>query len=100
MLLGAVFVELTREAGDPEALDVSITGDPRVRWSVQAVPGIDAGTDGDTLDVSSGPATLRFGGLASRTLIVLALPAGPDDPDTRTNERFPFTLTLAEPGGG
>jgi hypothetical protein len=52
-------------------------------------------SDGEVLDVSGGPATLRFGEGPSRTLVVLALPAGPDDPDDRTAERFPFTLTVS-----
>jgi hypothetical protein len=94
MMLGAVFVELTREPDGPEALTVDVGGEPRVRWSVQAVPGLEPGTDGEVLDLSAGPATLRFGTMASRTLVVLALPAGPDDPDERTTDRFPIRLTL------
>jgi hypothetical protein len=94
MMLGAVFVELTREPDGPEALTVDVGGEPRVRWSVQAVPGLEPGTDGEVLDLSAGPATLRFGTMTSRTLVVLALPADPDDPDDRTTERFPIRLTL------
>ncbi|MBI5486364.1 MAG: hypothetical protein HY905_03440 [Deltaproteobacteria bacterium] len=95
MMLGAVFLEVARESDAPGSIAIDLKGDPRVHWSVQAVPGLTPDSDGDILDLSSGPATLRFGSLASRTLVILALPSGPDDPDDRSPERFPFTLTLS-----
>ncbi|MBI5502921.1 MAG: hypothetical protein HY907_21935 [Deltaproteobacteria bacterium] len=95
MMLGAVFLELAREADAPGSLAVDLKAGPGVRWSVQAVPGLAPDSDGDLLDVSAGPAILRFGALPSRTLVVLALPTGPDDPDDRSPQRFPFTLTLS-----
>jgi hypothetical protein len=96
MLLGVHYVTVYREGSAPAALEVTFAGDPAVGWSVQAVPGVEPGTDGEVLDVASGPATLRFGDLAERTLVILALPLGPDDPDDRTDDRFGYVITLEE----
>lgn len=96
MLLGTHYVTLYREGPTPAALQVTFDGDPAVAWSVQAVPGLAPLSDGDLLDTTAGPATLDFGDLAERTLVILALPLGADDPDDRTADRFGYTLTLAE----
>lgn len=94
MMLGAVYVEIAREEGDPARATIGLDGDPGAAWSVQAVPGLEPGVDGEELDLSSGEATLDLGALDARTLVVLALPLDAGDPDERTDERFPFTLTL------
>jgi hypothetical protein len=93
MALGTVYVDVTRQAGDPARMAVSLEGaDPSVTWVVQVVPG--AAGDGDLLDLSGGPRTVDVPG--PRTIIVTALPRGADaDPDRRTDARKPATLVIA-----
>jgi hypothetical protein len=99
MMLGVSYVTIARAAGGARTATVSLDLPAGPRWSVQAVPGIAEGSDGDTLDASAGPVTLDFGTLPERTLVVLALP--PDaaglDPESRTDARYPFTITVAAP---
>lgn len=96
MMLGSSYVEVFREAGDPDRVTIALEppAQPGMRWVVQAVPGIRLGQDGEVLDLSWGRATLSFGTARERTLILTALPTGPDDPDTRTDESFPVTLVI------
>ena len=94
MLLGAHYVELYLDEGDPTDFTLAFTGDPAVRWAVQVVPGLDQTSDGELLDLTTGTATLHFGTLGARTLIVLALPAGADDPEDRTSDRYSYSLSL------
>lgn len=97
MMLGVQYIQLYREPGDPTTATIQFDGDAAVAWSVQVVPGLMSGSDGDTLDVSAGPAALDFGGLDERTLIILALPLDADDPDTRTDARFAYSLQVKAP---
>jgi hypothetical protein len=60
------------------------------------VPGLTADSDGETLDLSSGPKPLRLAADQRRTLIVTVLPTGPYDPDLRGEERYPFSLILSD----
>lgn len=96
MMLGASFVTVARGEGGPEAARVAFEGAPGVRWSVQAVPGLTPESDHDDLDLSSGSSTLHFGDLGERTLVLLTLPpdAASADPESRTDARYPFTLTV------
>ncbi|WP_437281702.1 hypothetical protein WME90_14455 [Sorangium sp. So ce375] len=96
MLLGTSYIELSAGADTPRSLRVSLEApdDPRRRFVVQAVPGLTPGSDGEILDLSSGPAELELAADRKRTLVVTALPTGDYDPDSRGEERYPFTLIL------
>jgi hypothetical protein len=95
-LTGVEYLEVYREPGDPASLQLTFEGDEAARWVVQAVPGLEPGSDGEVLDLGDGTATLSFGELDARTLIVLPLPASPEDadPEARTQARFGYTLSL------
>jgi hypothetical protein len=88
MELGAQYVELSRPAGGPSSITVSLTGaSTEVAWSVQAVPG-------PTLDLSKGPAIVDAN--VTRTLVVTALPLhGAGDPATRSQLHHHATLVIA-----
>jgi hypothetical protein len=98
MMLGTSYIELKAGTGTPQALYVTLQAQlkPGVRFVVQAVPGLTADADGETLDLSSGPKQLRLTANQSRTLIVTAVPTGPYDPDLRTEDRHPFSIILSE----
>jgi hypothetical protein len=97
MLLGVQYIELTRESTDPALITVQFDGNTNVRWVVQVVPALSETDDGETLDLSTGSATLGFGTLNKRTLVILALPIGEDDPDDRTDTRYGYSITLKIP---
>jgi len=93
MTLGSAYLDLTRQAGDPGAITVGLAGaDTTVQWVVQVVPGAGA-SDGDILDLSSGPAAVDVTG--ARTLVITAVPRGTNDPDGRTSARRHATVTVA-----
>lgn len=96
MMLGSAYVDLVRAPGGADAVAISLAPRPdaRVRWVVQALPGLDSTSDGETLDLSSGPATVFFTAGGRRTIVITALPEPGDDPDERTGERFPVTLVI------
>jgi hypothetical protein len=89
MLLGTTYVEV--ESQTP-SFSLSFNGSAEVRWVVQALPGRQAGSDGDLLDVASDP--IRVEALGGRRVLALtALPLGDYDPDTRDDRRYPVTFT-------
>src|SRR6218665_1071326 len=96
MMLGSNYIELSAGAGAPEVLQVSLSAptDAGRRFVVQAVPGLTPDSDGETLDLSTGPKEVRLAADGKRTLIVTVLPTGAYDPDTRENTRYPFSLSL------
>jgi hypothetical protein len=98
MMLGTSYLALSAGANTPQAVYVSLEApsDARRRFVVQAVPGLTADSDGEILDLSSGPKQLKFAADQSRTLIVTALPTGPYDPDLRDEDRYPFAITLSD----
>jgi len=98
MMLGTSYIEVKGGTGTSRALYVSLQAPPQEgrRFVVQAVPGLTADSDGETLDLSSGPKPLRLAAGQHRTLIVTVLPAGPYDPDLRSEERYPFSLLLSD----
>jgi hypothetical protein len=98
MLLGTSYIELTEGASTPKTLYVSLQAPLNAgrRFVVQAVPGLTADSDGEVLDLSSGPKQLRLASDQRRTLIVTAIPTGPYDPDLRTEERYPFSIILSD----
>ena len=94
MMLGSSYLEISRGGGGTTPVDVSLASpDPGVIWVVQAVPGIGGG-DGDVVDVTGGPVPVELTPGGTRTLVLTALPAGPYDPDERTGDRYPVTITL------
>jgi hypothetical protein len=98
MMLGTSYLELSAGATTPQAVYVSIEApvDSTRRFVVQAVPGLTADSDGELLDLSSGPKQLRFAGEQRRTLIVTVMPTGPYDPDLRDEARYPFSIVLSD----
>ncbi|WP_335928986.1 hypothetical protein [Myxococcus xanthus] len=97
MMLGTSYLSLRTGASTPNALYVSLEApaDARRRFVVQAVPGLTPDSDGETLDLSSGPKPLHFTADSTRTLIVTVLPTGPYDPDLRDEDRYPFSIVLS-----
>lgn len=98
MMTGTVYLTVhRRNAGQTSfQLSLDIPPDPAVKWVVQAVPGIVAGSDGETVDVSSGAARVPFASDGTRTLIVTALPATASgfDPDFQTAFRYPVSVRI------
>ncbi len=93
MALGSAYIAL--ETGGPIEV-TSFSADPAVDWVVQVVPGATAGSDGETLNLSTGP--IRIDATAPRALIVTALPQPPEaDPDLRTDDLHSARLSFAGP---
>ncbi len=97
MMLGAVYVDLEAAPG-AGPVTVSLEAEPgyAVQFVVQALPGLPAG-DGQRLNPGDMPWSVALDAAGRRTLAILALPTGPDDPDERTADRYPFTLSLGWP---
>lgn len=73
--------------------DPAKTGAIPVRYVVQALPGLPgSGSDGELLSPEGGPFDVTLMPDGTRTLVVTILPAGDYDPDTRTDDRYPFDL--------
>jgi hypothetical protein len=98
MMLGTSYIELVAGAGTPETLYVSLEApaDAKRRFVVQAVPGLAPDSDGELVELSSGPQQLRFAAEQRRTLIVTVMPTGPYDPDLRDETRYPFSILLSD----
>jgi hypothetical protein len=98
MMLGTSYLALSAGAATPQTVYVSLEAPSNAgrRFVVQAVPGLTPESDGETLDLSSGPKQLRFAADQRRTLIVTVMPTGPYDPDLRTEERYPFSIILSD----
>ncbi|HZH78499.1 MAG TPA: hypothetical protein VEY88_20900 [Archangium sp.] len=98
MMLGTSYIELSAGASTPQTVYVSLEApnDAGQRFVVQAVPGLTPDSDGEFLELSSGPKQLKFAADQRRTLIVTALPTGPYDPDLRTEERYPFSIVVSD----
>ncbi|QRO02640.1 hypothetical protein JRI60_23300 [Archangium violaceum] len=98
MMLGTSYIELSAGAGTPQTVYVSLEAPDAAqrRFVVQAVPGLTPDSDGEILDLSSGPKQLRFAADQRRTIIVTALPTGPYDPDLRDETRYPFSIVVSD----
>lgn len=99
MLTGSAYVEVVSDQPGRRSFQLSLQApsDFRVRWVVQAVPGLTEGSDGEIVDLGSGSAVVQFAvrpDKLSRTLIVTAMPTTPLDPDDRTGQRFPVNLAI------
>ena len=90
MLLGSAYVDVAGAPGARVAIELR-GADPAARWVVQVVPGATA--DGDVIAAASGPVVIDAG--RDRTVVVTAMPPGPDDPDDRTDDRYSATLAVA-----
>jgi hypothetical protein len=94
MLFGNAYVEITGQPAAAIAVSIDTAAAPAARWVVQALPGLTAGSDGETLDLAGGPATVDLGPTGVRVVVITVLPAGVDDPDTRSSTRYPVTLVV------
>lgn len=96
MMTGSVYLTVKREHADQGSFQLLFAGDPSVRWVVQAVPGVVKGSDGDTVDVSSGAARVLFSAGGERTLIMTALPKADKDfdPVNQNALRYPITINI------
>ncbi|MRR07001.1 MAG: hypothetical protein EG828_08655 [Deltaproteobacteria bacterium] len=98
MMTGTVYLTVHRQNTSQASFQLSLVTppDPAVKWVVQAVPGIVEGSDGETVDLSSGAARIFFASGGARTLIVTALPAAASgfDPDFQTAFRYPVSVRI------
>ena len=97
MVHGSSYIELTAESANAAPISIALEAlaDTRRRFVVQAVPGLSDDSDGELLDLATGPKLLKFTASGTRTLIVTVLPTGAYDPDLREDTRYPFTITAA-----
>jgi hypothetical protein len=97
MLLGSAYIEILQDQPGQTSFEVSLetATNPDLRWVVQAVPGIVAGSDGDTIDLISGSARVPFSTEGKRTLIITLIPVNTFDPNQQTGETFPVAIHLA-----
>lgn len=98
MIHGTSYIELSAGVSTPQSVYVSLNAaaDPSRRFVVQAVPGLTGSSDGEVLDLASGPKLLKFAADQKRTLIVTVQPTGPYDPDLRDETRYPFAINIAD----
>ena len=94
MMLGSNYIDVVSAGGASQVTVSLVDPSPNARFVVQAVPGLEPDSDGEFLDLSSGPKTLRLDAEGKRTLIVVALPNGDDDPDARPNTVYPYSLAF------
>jgi hypothetical protein len=96
MMTGSVYLTVKREDDAQSSFQLSFSGDPAVKWVVQAAPGLADGSDGDTVDISSGAARVFFTTKGERTLIMTALPKLETDfdPVNQTAIRYPITVNI------
>lgn len=99
MMTGSAYLTVTRTNAAQTSFQLQLAPVPNsaVRWVVQAVPGVAAGTDGEILDAGAGPVRVSFTAEGNRTLILTALPAAASDfdPNRQTAIRYPVSIVLA-----
>ena len=97
MLTGNTYLEIKRANASQTSFEVSINTqyNPDVRWVVQAVPGVDSSSDGEIVDLSSGPVRISFAADGKRTLILTVLPVTSFDPNNQTDTRYPVSVNIA-----
>jgi len=80
MLLGSAYVEIVGRPGNQFfTLSVKSPAPSGMHWDVQAVPGITAGEDGETVDLASGSARVALAALGKATGRTLIFTLMPDD---------------------
>ncbi len=97
MLTGSAYLEIRRENADQTSFQLSleVPAAPSVRWVVQAVPGLTAGSDGEIVDLGSGSARVSFTKDGSRTLILTVLPLSDYDPYHQLDASLPVSVRIA-----
>lgn len=97
MLTGSAYLEIWRENAAQTSFQVSIAtqNDLNVRWVVQAVPGVNAASDGEVLDLSSGPVRVSFTPSGKRTLILTVVPVTGFNLNKQSDARHPVSINLA-----
>lgn len=97
MLLGTSYLRVQAGGSEGSSFSVSLSAnpDPRVRWVVQAVPGVIPGSDGEEVDLLNGPARIAFDETGERVLVISALPAWGFDPNWPSDERLPAKVRVA-----
>jgi hypothetical protein len=97
MLTGSAYLEIKRESAAQASFQLSLDVQfaPSVKWVVQAVPGLTAGSDGEIVDLSSGSARVSFTQGGSRTLILTVLPVADFDPYHQLDVSFPVSVSIA-----
>lgn len=96
MMTGSVYLTVKRENAAQTSFKLSLAAAPSVKWVVQAVPGLDPSSDGETVELSKGSARVSFTSAGERTLILTVLPKleSDFDPDDQTDIRYPASLTI------
>lgn len=102
MMLGTSYVDVVGADGGPREVALSLETDvpaDEVWFVVQALPGLEPDSDGETLTLPATVELTEVGAVVGRTLVVTALPgiAGDIDPDLRTDERFEATIHVGAP---
>ena len=118
MVLGSVYVNVERAQEDQTSFELTLPPPPTpdqtqkhlknltLRWMVQALPGIVAGTDGETVSDGKTPASKARVAFdpktGQRTLVFTLLPVlgfDPEvqgfDPEVQWGERYPLTIKLS-----
>jgi len=97
MLTGSAYLTVRRAEAGQTSFQVSLELPvaPSVRWVVQAVPGLSAGSDGETVDLSAGAARVSFAPDGSRTLILSVLPLSGYDPLHQIDATYPVSVGIA-----
>jgi hypothetical protein len=95
-MTGSAYLAVKRENAAQVSFKLSLDADPSVKWVVQAVPGLDPASDGETVDLTPGSARVSFTPGGERTLILTALPKIESDfePDAQTDIKYPVSLTI------
>lgn len=95
MVLGNAYFDVSAAPGTAEVrVTLQTSPLPGVVYVVQALPGLDGNSDGELLDPTTESWRVRLTPQGTRTLVVTVLPAGENDPDSRTDDTFPVTLQL------
>ena len=96
MMTGSAYLTVRRANAAQSSFKLSLDADPSVKWVVQAVPGLDPSSDGETVDLASGSARISFAPTGERTLILTVLPKEESDydPEDQTDIRYPVSLTI------
>lgn len=99
MRTGSAYRQVVRENPSQTSFQVRLIQPPgpaseKVRWVVQAVPGLSPDSDGEVVEFTRGVARVPFAPDGRRTLILTAMPTSDYDPAFPSDETFPVSLQL------
>jgi hypothetical protein len=95
MVTGSFYVEIVRDQPGQTSFQVALEAPaPGVRWLLQALPGLVAGSDGEVVDLTAGTARVAFTGAGKRTLVLTAMPLAGYDPNQQSGARYGVGLKL------